>query len=374
MQLKSVIARFHLVLLSLILTAFVVPTKGSAYPRCDVLFRKDHQQLRSWSEVEKLTFLTFNVANIYRLQGKYQRVSATKLVPMEQFPPRPKSENQVQELQKIMTEINPDIAVLTEVESADALQRFSRQFSTPYRNYFVAGNDMRIGMGFIFKSDLPIDIEVQSHRDLIWRVPVTRERIPLFTRDLPVFILRKNKGDPPFMIVFGMHAISKRGRDEDPQSNFLRTAQFEKTAEIIKEYQKKFGKKVPMMIAGDFNTNVIDAKEMDSLREISESAFNIAQNTIPVPQRVTHTFHQTVTRQNPRTSQKEEYEITHRRQLDDIRFVGFPEDFVLSARVHRYTDENGIIKPFARSYQERLTQTSDHLPVVVEISTEGLQK
>ncbi|MBY0384934.1 hypothetical protein K2X05_07230 [bacterium] len=322
---------------------------------------------------------TFNLANIYELRGKYERTSATDLVPVPEYPPRPKTDHHVQELQKIISESNPDIAVLTEVESLEALQRFSRQFPIPYKSYLVSGNDARnIEIGLIVKSDLPIDVEVHSHKDYVWQDPVTRRRSPLFTRDLPAYILRKSKETAPFMIIFGMHAISRRVRPGsppgDPHSDTLRAAQFEKTVEIVKEYQKKYGADVPMMIAGDFNTDVQFAKEMEVLKRFSVSAFDVAQSTIPKAARVTHTFHETLKRRNPDTGEKEEYELNHMVQLDDIRLIGFPEEAVLSASVHRYTDEHGRVLPFAMSYLERLTQTSDHLPVVVELLTEALPK
>lgn len=364
--------RLLLMLVSSVFVSLVALPSYASRVRCEILFQAQKKQ-RQWQDIDKLVFMTFNVANIFNLRGKYERVSSTELQPVPDKPPRPKTDHHVHELRKIIDEIDPDVAVLTEVESLEALNKMAERLKSPYRGYLVHGNDVRdIDIGLIVKSDLNVSVEVQSHKEHIWIDPESGRRSPLFTRDLPVFLLRRQNEDKPFLIVFGMHAISRRGRVGDPHSNLLRTAQFDKAAQIIKEYQRHFGSQTPMMIAGDFNTDVQLAPEMQSLKDISGSAFDMAVKTIPKAARITHTFHEKIrTPTSPEDIDFNEVELNHMMQLDDIRFLEPLNSTVLSARVHRYTDDEGRVLPFALSWEERQQQTSDHLPVVVEVSVDA---
>jgi hypothetical protein len=112
---------------------------------------------------------------------------------------------------------------------------------------------------------------------------------------------------------------------------------------------------------------VTTAPEMKTLRDLLVSAFDVAQDTIPQSARVTHTYHEEYLHSDGKTV----LERTFMSQLDDIRLLGVKAEDVLSASVYRYKDSQGRPRRFAMSYVERLQQTSDHLPVVVEISTEA---
>jgi hypothetical protein len=315
--------------------------------------------------------MTYNVANIYGLRGKFRRISATDFVPIYEKPPVPKPEEQVQQLRKILNDVSPDIAVLTEVESLAALKTLASEVSSPYKSFLVEGNDMRgIDIGFLIKSDLPIKAEVISHKDRQWKDPVTRRKTPLFSRDLPVLLLRKDNDPKPFLMVFGMHAISQRGRPGDFGSTRLRTAQFDGALRIIEEFRVNFGYDVPVVLAGDFNTSVMFAPEFEAIRDTLLSAFDLAQNTIPRAARVTHTFHESYI--DPADGST--HERTSMDQLDDIRLLGISAESVLSAVVHRYKDSDGVTLPFALSREQRYTQNSDHLPVVVEISRDAFDR
>ncbi len=350
-------------------TATAVPTLADA-SRCQLLFRTATNQ-RSWPQIDKLVFMTYNVSNIYGLRGKFRRISATDFVPIYEKPATPKPDEQIQALRKTLNEVNPDIAVLTEVESLAALRTLSAEVASPYRSFLVEGNDSRgIDIGFMIKSDLPIKGEVISHKDRQWKDPVTRRRTPLFSRDLPVLLLRKDNETKPFLMVFGMHAISMRGRPGDFQSTRLRTAQFDGALNIISEFREKFGADIPVVLAGDFNTSVMFAPEFQAIRETLASAFDLAQKTIPRAARVTHTFHEDYI--DPADGSPRER--TSMDQLDDIRLLGISNESVLSAYVHRYKDAKGFTISFAVSSELRHQQNSDHLPVVVEISREAFDR
>ena len=315
--------------------------------------------------------MTYNVSNIYGLRGKFRRISATDFVPIYEKPATPKPDEQVQQLRNTINDVRPDIAVLTEVESLAALKTLSSEVASPYKSFLVEGNDMRgIDIGFMIKSDLPIKGEIISHKDRQWKDPVTRRKTPLFSRDLPVLLLRKDNDPKPFLMIFGMHAISMRGRPGDFESTRLRTAQFEGALNIIAEFRETFGADVPVVLAGDFNTSVMFAPEFQAIRQTLASAFDVAQNTIPRAARVTHTFHQDYVDAIDGTPQ----ERTSMDQLDDIRLLGIPPESVISASVYRYKSADGYALPFALSRELRYKQNSDHLPVVVEISREAFDR
>lgn len=346
--------------------AFVAAPSVAEALRCTLFFHTAPSK-RSWQNIDKLVFMTFNVANIYGLRGKFTRISATDFTPIYEKPPVPKLEEQVLQLKKAMNDINADIAILTEVESLSALQTLSAEIAPRYKSFLIEGNDTRgIDIGFLVKSDLPIQTEIFSHKDREWTDPVTHRTSPLFSRDLPVMILRKDNEQKPFAMVFGMHAISLRGRPDDIQSTRLRTAQFDGAIKIIWEYRKKFGRDIPVILAGDFNTSVMFAPELKAIRDFTASAFDVALKTIPRAARITHTFHESYIDVDKKT-----YERNSMDQLDDIRLLGIPPELVLSASVYRYKDVHGNALPFAMSYELRHQQTSDHLPVVVEISREA---
>jgi hypothetical protein len=350
-----------------LVTAVVAPSMGDNQ-RCQVVFSATK---RSWTEINSLVFMTYNVANIYGLRGKFQRISATDFVPIYEKPPRPKPEEQVQQLRNIMNEIDADVAILTEVESLAALRTLSTEITSSYKSFLVEGNDMRgIDIGFLIKSDLPIKGEIFSHKNREWKDPVTRRKTPLFSRDLPVLLLRKDNEIKPFLMIFGMHAISMRGRPGDFQSARLRAAQFEGALGIISEFREKYGHDIPVMLAGDFNTSVMFAPEAQPIRGSLASAFDLAQETIPRAARVTHTFHEDYID----TADHATYERTSMDQLDDIRLLGVLPQSVITARVHRYRDAEGFVLPFAISREMRYQQNSDHLPVVVEISRDAFEE
>lgn len=348
--------------LSIFMTTMVIPSTAQAF-RCHTLLQTTSSK-RSWQDIDKLVFLTYNVANIYGLRGKFKRISATDFIPIYEKPPVPKPEEQVQQLRTIMDDINADIAILTEVESLSALKTLSSEISPSYKSFLIEGNDTRgIDIGFLIKSDLPIHAEVFSNKDREWKDPVTRRKTFLFSRDLPVMVLRKENEEKPFLMVIGMHAISQRGRPGDFQAKRLREAQFMESINIIHELQAKFGRDVPIVLAGDFNTSVMFAPEAQPLRDHLMSAFDMAQNTIPRAARVTHTFHEDYV-----DEQGETHERTYMDQLDDIRLLGVSAKAVLSASVYRYKDSDGYVLPFAINRELRYRQNSDHMPVVVEIS------
>jgi hypothetical protein len=276
-----------------------------------------------------------------------------------------KPEFEIERIRQITDDEYPDLMIATEIESQQALEHLaSKGLKDKYKSYLIEGNDSRgIDIGFLVKVDLPFFIEQQTHKDMLW--PLDGRQVRIFSRDVPALLLSKSKGEKPFLIVLGNHAKSKRDGDGDPLSNKLRTAQYEAMAKIITEYQKQFPN-TPIVLGGDFNTQVNTAREVQPILPLVKSGFLLADESpvagrqiTPPAERITHTYH-------PGSGLP-----AVKQQLDDIKITPGTVK-VLEARVVRYKDQYGNLMPIPDTYDQRSKQPSDHFPVTVTISTEGL--
>ena len=120
-----------------------------------------------------------------------------------------------------------------------------------------------------------------------------------------------------------------------------------------------------MLVAGDFNTDVMRANEMNYLKRFTTSAFDLTDDSTPPDQRITHTFH-------PRDHSTKKEGPADKKQMDDIRATSNLFTSILKAWVVRYKDSAGNVLPFAETYDQRRRQPSDHLPIAIELSTDFL--
>lgn len=350
-----------LFLLLTCLTIFGSPATVLAQQQCKtVLGIQSAQTTRTFESIKELKVMTFNVENLYWSKGKFDWVSSSAMRPRQDRPPQPKKEVDIEKIRNIIKDENPDIAILTEVESLEALQHLTeKNLEGLYRPFLIEGNDPRgINIGFIVKADLPFLVEHQTHKDLTWYDPIDKQEAKVFSRDLPALLLRKNSLSNPFLIILGNHAKSKRNRPGDYQSDIWRWEQYKAAAKIVEDYKKKYPG-VPVMLGGDFNTDVNTAPEVKPLLAVLQSGFLVAQTATPVQDRITHTYH-------PHDGPSEY------KQMDDIKISAELAKQVIEARVVRYKDPNGAILPFAKNFGQRELQPSDHFPVIIRISTSGL--
>ncbi|MFZ4403586.1 MAG: endonuclease/exonuclease/phosphatase family protein, partial [Pseudobdellovibrionaceae bacterium] len=256
--------------------------------------------VRDFSEIKELKIMSFNVENFFwkptqaqiqaRLAEQQQYIRQQK-VPSWYLWGRPlvwqaqknqssgmgknddiKPEFEIERIRQITDDEYPDLMIATEIESQQALEHLaSKGLKDKYKSYLIEGNDSRgIDIGFLVKVDLPFFIEQQTHKDMLW--PLDGRQVRIFSRDVPALLLSKSKGEKPFLIVLGNHAKSKRDGDGDPLSNKLRTAQYEAMAKIITEYQKQFPN-TPIVLGGDFNTQVNTAREVQPILPLVKSGF-----------------------------------------------------------------------------------------------------
>lgn len=314
---------------------------------------------RALNTVREIKVLQYNVENLFMSVGKHELLptnASFKRVTDAEVKP----EWQLEGVATPMLEFKPDLMILEEVESIDALTQFNSDYlSGAYRPLLVKGNDERgINIGFYVKKDLPLDITMESHKDMTWTDPTTRQVQKLFSRDVPaVMVRREGEVGTPLLIVLGNHAKSKRDRNGDPLSEKLRSAQYQAIGQIIDGYIAKYGKDVPIMIAGDFNTDVRNSPSVKPVRDRMVDAFDLKGLTGLA--RVTHTFH-------PNGGQAEY------NQIDAVFVSPSLSKSITTASVYRYKDQSGREKPLPKTYDERGKNPSDHFPVMVTVSTEKI--
>lgn len=313
---------------------------------------------RSWAEIKSFRIMTFNVENLFWRVGKFGFTEDGEFVLMSDAgAPAPKPEEKLSRIRALILEESPDIAVIQEVENLEALTDLSqKELKGIYQPFLLKGNDTRgIEIGFLIKRDLPLFVQHFTNKDE--QFEENHEVFAgkkIFSRDLPLMVLRKSETDNPFMLVFGNHAKSKRSRSKDPESTILRTAQYEKTALIIKAFLDKYGHNIPALLVGDFNTDVRTAPELDNIREFMTSAFDLAEDKTQEHERITHSYHP-----------KDLPPVYS--QMDDVWVSEAGSSLILSAHVIPFKDEVGNIIPPAQSYEERETHPSDHRPVTIEM-------
>lgn len=315
---------------------------------------------RKWDQIERISLGQFNILNYIKLKGKYKRNPVTGEFEkdpvtgqyIKELPEIEKSLKQQKDVKNTIDRADADILTVEEIGGMGEAVVLERDVKGAYRPIVIEGNDTRdIDIGFFVKKDLPFDIEVQSFKN----VAQANGQVPLFSRDLPVMLLRK-PGSPedskPFMIVIGTHFKSQRGSQNDPRGAIARGKQVDAAAEIIKYYEELYGK-VPIFLKGDFNAEVRSAPEFKPLWEKvrMKDSFDLAppDMTVPRDQRTTQTYH-------PRGEP-----VVHS-QLDSIsgNKTVQEEGIVREATIIPYYDDAGNPRPLPRTYDEREQQGSDH--------------
>lgn len=175
-----------------------------------------------------------------------------------------------------------------------------------------------------------------------------------------MLILRNAETNEVVLIVAGVHAKSQRDRPGDPKSSQLRQLQFQTKAEIIDLVKTEFGEQAPIVVAGDFNTDVHNSRDHAPLAQTMQSAFDVAQIATPREERITHTHH-------PRDENGVDLPVEMSR-IDEVLVSRSLAQKVREARIvfylHPITRQR---LPFALTYGERKKQPSDHLPILVEL-------
>jgi len=314
--------------------------------------------VRALEDIHQLKVGSYNVENLFEQVGSHVPDPANPGKLKKVSDSKPKPEWALREEGKIILENDLDIVTLAEVENISALRAFNDRFlEGKYRVYLIEGNDERgIDIAFLVKKDLPFQIEQRSHKEETWVDPVLGGGPrTLFSRDLTSLIVRVPGKVQPLFVLFGTHYKSKRDRDErDPESVIMRTAQVQRTAEIMARYRDEFSEDVPMMIAGDFNGAVGEEAIYTPLFEAAglTDSFDASPNPASKEDRITHSYH-------PRGGP------AHYAQMDAVLVSKSLRGAVQSVKVYRYRNPDGAVRPIPKTYEERERNPSDHFPLLV---------
>lgn len=275
----------------------------------------------------------------------------------------------ISELAKAANEINADIYVIQEVSRIEALKYLVKRYlNDEYEVVSERGNVAGSQIGFLIKKSLDIDFELKTHKDITYskRHGIYRAGEPVFVRDLPELYLRQKDGSSispsqaPDIVVLGAHFKSKMKTRGDRESSIKREYEAQMSAVIIQNLEKRFNREVPIVLAGDFNTEVMKSKETESLRFVLKDSLTLMGNKLSPDQRVTHTLH----------SYKGKVSA---RQIDGLLINNAMARKLIDARVYHYRDSLGQEKIFVNgsqtkfyplTYQQRSTNPSDHMPII----------
>jgi hypothetical protein len=249
--------------------------------------------------------------------------------------------------------------ISTEVENLNIAEQF---FSTgllegAYDSFLIEGNDSRgLDIMLAVRSDLDVIVESETHRDTTWMDPVLGQQTRLFPRDLPAWIIRDRKTNEVLLVILGNHGKSKRDRNgrqgqRDPESNVLREAQYQAVGIIVENYKKRFGPDIPLVFAGDFNTEIQSSPSLEPVRALLHDTLEL----VGAENRVTHNFFP-------------DHGMPKRQQLDAI-FVNekLATKIKKALVIPEFDRKTGAVLPEPRNFKERTRNPSDHHAVTVVI-------
>ena len=278
---------------------------------------------------------------------------------------------------KIFKEENPDIIMLCEVGGLESLKNYSRLFlEDQYSAALIEGNsDRNIDIGFLIRKNLGFYFDLVSNkgRSLNYLYPHERNAGALdpekalpskrFSRDAAELHLFLRNREQPFLVLLLTHLKSRLDPGNiDPNGFERRQAELKTLLEIYSELEGRFHRKVPILVAGDFNGQA--SKQTPDL-EFSE----IYQKTkledvcelAEIPREKRATYYQ-VGRSNR----------SEGRQLDYCFLSPAASAYLKKSSVHvyRYKDELGQEFDPPSTLDAKTQLPSDHYPLVFEL--EGL--
>lgn len=308
-----------------------------------------------------LRFLSFNMENLTQVN-----LGSSPKRPFRNQQAKP--EKETMGVADVLLDVQPDIVLAQEIFRRQALNHLDDQHTgNSYDTIFRHGNDPRgIHLAQMVKKGLPLEFKTISHHNLKWSNPFRGgTEQPLFSRDLPVTLVFIKGVKSPVLIYANMHAKSKRiGDTELPgEGAAIRKAQMEGTARILKQFQAKYGEDIPMLVAGDFNSDVNKENDVAPLRQFLRNAFDVLNPPVSSRDRTTHVFIET-----DKVSDKQ---TIHNDQMDAFFVNAAFEKFIINSYVYRYRDQSYQL-PLPKSYEDKKDLPSDHYPIVLEIDFQGL--
>lgn len=259
-----------------------------------------------------------------------------------------------QSLARRLKKMNADIIIGTEIKDIETAQTYADQYlGGEYQAILIEGNDGRgIDICYFVKKDLPFDFEVQSHK----YIKSSRSNDLVFSRDLPVVLVREKGADPttsPLFAMIGTHYKSQVGDTAALQKTQAKRAeQVQASIAIVADLLKKFPD-LAIFFGGDFNNDLRRSPEFAPLFAAGfQDSMDVTQ-TVPAEQRGTQYFlpDPAVFGANPGLIVE---------QLDGILVNPVARGFVLQAGIQKDIDEAGNETSPPKTKEDEDRRGSDH--------------
>lgn len=283
-----------------------------------------------------------------------------------------KSLKKALEISKALLEIDADIVMLCEVGGLESLTNLNKLFlNSQYSCYLIEGNsDRNIDVGFLVKKKMTFQVEVKTNknRPINYLYPHERESMEkgysdaansshYFSRDVVELYLSQGEA-PAFLQIFLTHLKSRLDPERiDPNGFERRQAELKTLLDIYEESRSQ--RKVPTIVAGDFNGNASRVNTDEEFKEIYSrtdllDVLEVCQ--LPIEERAT--FYQV--RNGGRAEGRQiDYAFLSKELQPLLR--------AQSSYVYQYKNHRGEIIPPPRSLDAKLQLPSDHYPLVFEI-------
>jgi hypothetical protein len=356
---------------------------------------------RTLAEHGKLKVVSYNMENLVEKPGKFLTENGKPVMvngrQSYQYGPIQKSEAALASLRRNLESEDPDVVVGIEIGSLRAMQIV---FGDRYFVFLIPPSVKgSVNMGFMVKRELAVDIEVQSH------VFATHDYFGVseeaFPKDFPVVSFRDPgslPGSDPVFILGATHLkaqvprnipkvpegpalatmssaevqarIAARERaiylnEHDANSGGKRSRQVVSMVGILGEYDARYGGRVPIFVAGDFNANVHSAADFHAfaLANYTE-AFRAKHIDVTNPDLVsTCSYFEGASFKRGDKFVSPDVAGIHE-QLDAFYALGGSTHYISDAHVVPEVDEHGNALAPPRTLDELVnTRGSDHRPI-----------
>jgi hypothetical protein len=344
----------------------------------------------SYFRESSLRLVEFNVENLFIFLDHYQgqdlaQVSEKEWQRLSASTTKNKPLEQVRQIARTITELDPDIVMLCEVGGKESLENFSRLFlGDRFSVHLMEGNSERgIDIGYLVKKALPFRYDLISHKQRPIDFLYPHERLTKetgydqvvqsgrihshrFSRDVLELRVFENSSIPVLIILL-VHLKSQLDPERiDPGGRDRRRAELEKLVQIQKELDGEFQSLVPVILTGDFNGSAsLESHDPEFHAIYRDTDLKDALEVAAVPKENRFTHMQLPMRNNRVGG-------GFSRQLDYIFLPAKLHSRVSHTQtlVYRFKDHLGMNMLIPRNMNEKKLLCSDHYPVVLTLEPE----
>jgi len=325
----------------------------------EYIARQDNHASLSLAEKKKLIATTLNLNNFFVTYPDAKRFPQIEQTAPYKIPS--KSYKEVQAYRKVLDEIDSDLYVFQEV-----IGEYSSRALDPRGEYLHINSETSdiTGSHTVFMVRKTLNAQAR----VIYPQSTDNRVMP---RGMPVLIIKAKdtngkviEPERPDLMVMGVHLKSQRGLEENVY-NKIKAREIEALQRAHGELKKRF-KEAPLMIAGDFNVDLMRNPHAIHLRKSLADSIDLTHPELGEKDRVTQVYIDEAT--GTYTAN----------QIDGVFVTPSLADKLVDSFVHHYRDSAGKIKkyqdgrgnvlPFPTNRAYRDQEISDHNPIVTVIA------